>query len=381
MQYNIQVLRAFAAYGVVGHHIIDSFHHLAIGRVSTYPQFGATGVNVFFVISGFIMALTTARETTPGQFLYHRIVRIVPIYWLLTALTLGLMACGFALFGNHQGVDLRQAVTSFAFIPDIRLFSESPRPPALFVGWSLNFEMMFYAIFAAALMLRGDKRLVAAGGAVFALWIAHFFSSNDYIRWLGGDVVLGFALGILIWRAAPALPPLAAGLLIPVSLVILASPDLAPQVVLPACHDLVVTAGAGALVMAVVGLERGGRHVRKGFLTSQGDASYSLYLLHPFMLQLVGKLAIWSGLNETPIGLCVVVVAMFVASLFAGTIFHRLIERPITELLRRRDRLRRWRKNSINSDGNLPAEQTSRGALHLDPLDPGFEAAPDHQKG
>jgi exopolysaccharide production protein ExoZ len=340
MQYNIQLLRAFAAYAVVGHHIIDALrHYIAVDRVLPDPQFGATGVNVFFVISGFIMALATARETTPSEFLYNRIVRIVPIYWLLTAFTLGLIACGFAPFGHHEGTDLRQAITSFFFVPDVRPDSEIPRLPALFVGWSLNFEMMFYTIFTVALLLRGDKRLIAAGGAVFALWVAHFFSSNAYICWLGRDVILGFVLGILIWRATPPLSPLAVSLLIPTSLIILASSDLAPQIVTPAHRDLVVTAGAGALVMSLVGLERGGRHVHKGFLTAQGDASYSLYLLHPFALQLIGKAAIRTGINETAVGLCVVVVVMFTASLIVGTVFHRLVERPITDLFRRERQL------------------------------------------
>jgi hypothetical protein len=74
--------------------------------------------------------------------------------------------------------------------------------------------MMFYAIFAGALVLRGDKRLIAAGGAVVVLWIAHFLSGNPYVRWLGGDVILAFAFGIVSWRAAPAVSPLAAILLV-----------------------------------------------------------------------------------------------------------------------------------------------------------------------
>jgi exopolysaccharide production protein ExoZ len=330
MQYNIQALRAFAAYAVVVHHILFSLRsYIAVGRFFADPHFFATGVNVFFVISGFIMAMTTAREVTPGEFLYRRIVRIVPIYWLLTALTLVPVVSGFVMFGQgHAGTDLGQAMTSFLFIPDIRPGSDVPLSPVLFVGWSLNFEMMFYAIFAAALTLRGDGRSNAVMIAILALWVAHLSFANPYVRWLGDDIILNFAVGIALWRLTPAIHR---GLAIPLTLL---------GIVMLVAHDLTplaaATAGAGILVLSAVAVERAGLHVGKGWLTAQGDASYSLYLIHPFVLQAIGELAVRTGVNETLAGLCITVVVMFAASVVIATMFHRLVERPITDMLRRR---------------------------------------------
>jgi exopolysaccharide production protein ExoZ len=319
---------------VVGHHILFSLRsHIAVGRFFADPHFLATGVNVFFVISGFIMGMATAREITPGEFFYHRIARIVPIYWLLTSLTLVLIVSGFAAFGHHAGTDLGEALTSFLFIPDIRSGSDIPTPPILFVGWSLNFEMMFYAIFAAALVLRGDGRLIAVIFVILALWVAHLFSGNPYVRWLGGDIILAFAVGVALWRVAPAIPRW--GVAIPLALLgiaMLVAHELMP---LPAAPHI-ITAGAGILVLSAVGLERAGLRVGQGWLTSQGDASYSLYLIHPFVLQAIAKLAVRTGVNETTAGLCITVIVMFVASVVIATLFHLFVERPITDLLRRR---------------------------------------------
>ena len=82
---SIQILRAFAALLVVFHHAryqIQDFEVFFHGGI--WP-FGQAGVDIFFVISGFIMWVTTHdRRTTPLRFMTNRIVRIVPLYWLLT---------------------------------------------------------------------------------------------------------------------------------------------------------------------------------------------------------------------------------------------------------------------------------------------------------
>jgi exopolysaccharide production protein ExoZ len=334
-QYNIQVLRAFAAYAVICHHILDALRNqVAIGRFFADPQIGATGVNVFFVISGFIMALTTARPTTPGRFAYQRLVRIVPIYWLLTTFALALIVAGFAVFGHHTGTDLREVATTFLFIPDIRTGNDIPRMPLLFVGWTLIYEMMFYAIFATSLLIRGPGRLTVASAAILALWLAHFVSDDAYIRWLGRDLILGFAAGLAIWRWQDRLRPRAPLLLGALAVLILASPDLVSSIGQSADQGLLVTVGAAVLVIAAVALERNGVHPGPGWLTGQGDASYSIYLVHPFVIQAIGKLAVKSGMAASMSGLAATVVLMFAASVAVATWFHALVERPITSALR-----------------------------------------------
>lgn len=101
MNRNVQALRALAVYAVVAHHVINALNHY-FGYCNIQVEVGATGVDVFFVISGFIMAVTTShRSITPSEFIKHRIVRIVPLYWLLTLISAGLMLVGFRVLFNN----------------------------------------------------------------------------------------------------------------------------------------------------------------------------------------------------------------------------------------------------------------------------------------
>jgi len=336
MLYNIQALRAFAAYAVVCHHILSALRdQIAVGKFFANPHIGATGVNVFFVISGLIMAHTTVRPISPANFLYHRIVRIVPIYWALTVVALILIVSGFAMFGHHQPTDWREAITSFLFVPDFRPGIDKPNGPALFVGWSLNFEMMFYGMFAVALLGPRDRRLVVVTIAILGLWLAHFVSANQYVRWLGDDIILCFAAGVVLWRANLAISPTKCVFLILAGLLILASPDLNSVINTMQHRELPLAIGATMLVSGAVGLERSGLHLSKGALIEQGNASYSLYLIHPFVIQAMGKLATKTGLNQSVVGLSATVTLMFIVSLLVATVFHKRIESPITALLRR----------------------------------------------
>jgi len=332
MLYNIQALRAFAAYAVVCHHILGIDQ---IRKLFATPHFGATGVNVFFVISGLIIARTTECPISPANFLYHRIVRIVPIYWALTSVTLILLVSGFAPFGHHQPTDWREAITSFLFVPDFRPGIDKPNGPALFVGWTLNFEMMFYGMFAVALLGPRDRRLVVVTIAILGLWLAHFVSASEYVRWLGDDIILCFAAGVTLWRANLAISPTKCVFLILAGLLILASPDLNSAIKTMQHRELLLAIGAAMLVSGAVGLERSGLHLSKGALVEQGNASYSLYLIHPFVIQAIGKLATKTGVNQSVVGLSATVALMFIVSLLVGTVFHRRIESPLTALLRR----------------------------------------------
>jgi exopolysaccharide production protein ExoZ len=125
---SIQILRAAAALGVLLDHA---------GRwldVAPIVDIGAAGVDLFFVISGFIMVYTSERlfgqTGAPQRFLARRIIRIVPLYWTLTAFA------ALVLFGFGPNT-----LGSYLFIP-------THRGPILTVGWTLNYEMMFYSLFA-----------------------------------------------------------------------------------------------------------------------------------------------------------------------------------------------------------------------------------------
>ena len=122
------------------------------------PYFGASGVDLFFVISGFIMVVTTSRtEFTPQKFFLLRSIRVVPLYWLAT-----LAWIAYKVFEHSfQGVYPAAIAKSLLFIP----YSSPGFPrgvwPILANGWTLNYEMFFYALFALSLAAPARVRLAA----------------------------------------------------------------------------------------------------------------------------------------------------------------------------------------------------------------------------
>ena len=142
---SVQWLRGLAALIVV-------LFHLELA------PWGASGVDVFFVISGFIMWRTTQhKDMHPATFYRHRIWRIVPIYWIYTLLLVLAFFAVPSAFSRLQ-FDWAHLATSFFFIP-----WQSPTSglatPFLVQGWSLNYEMFFYLIFGATLALASHLRL------------------------------------------------------------------------------------------------------------------------------------------------------------------------------------------------------------------------------
>lgn len=138
---SLQILRGIAALLVVFYHarlVFDIPHDSWFYALS---GIGYAGVNLFFIISGFIMCYTTDRRTGPLKFMGRRLVRIAPLYWLIL-----LFHAGF-----HSLTD-PQTYLSMLFIP---LSVQSPPFlgfAAWTVGWTLNYEMFFYPVFALSLL-------------------------------------------------------------------------------------------------------------------------------------------------------------------------------------------------------------------------------------
>ena len=333
------------------------------------PFYGPLGVAIFFVISGFIM-YHTSRETWDGRastavaFFGRRLHRIVPLYWLLTSAQLALV-----LFAAMRGVQsppaLRDILFSYLFIP--YGFTGLAFVPILAVGWTLDYEMFFYALFALALLLpkrAGMWALVAllAGLVALGQWAS---VPPAPLAALIQPIVLLFAFGILLgWaaeRIARRLPPGAGGALL--ALLIACSP-LVLWLSPPARTQLWFGPGLWAYAFAIVAvaaftrapplesLSKGGR-----FLLLLGDASYFLYLVHPLVMQVASAAARRLGVTGSP-GLFLVAAVALLMSITAAIAGHLLIEK----------RLSRWtagvfgRKPAADPGGQVGSWRASRSA-------------------
>jgi exopolysaccharide production protein ExoZ len=193
----IQYLRGIAAISIVLYH--SHLQLMRFGYTGWWPDFLKSGVDVFFVISGFIMWITTCdKHYSPKQFVQNRLIRIVPLYWVFTSFTVGVML----LFPSsmQSGVfDLSHVVKSYLFIPALNP-GTGEMMPVIPPGWTLNYEMLFYCVFAMVLTLQIRYRAAAAvlalvGVSMLRFWfpwegtIGHFYTS---------PLILEFGLGVLV---------------------------------------------------------------------------------------------------------------------------------------------------------------------------------------
>ena len=332
MIYNIQVLRAVAAFLVIFAHLEVLLSILGI------PKFGWTGVDLFCVISGLIMVYTTSQKpTTALAFFSHRIARIVPIYWLLTIVVFAMaLVAPNLLQGTHATAGL--LAKSLLFIPDQR--ADGRVEPLLFVGWTLNFEMFFYLVFTIGLTIR--RRLIGVLASVACLVVLViaglvYRPSGVLAAFYTRPIMLEFGFGMLIGLALPILPtrlPAAAKIglvvLMAAALITIAiSPIVFPTISSVICNGL----PAAIAVASAAALERSGSAIRNPILVGLGAASYSIYLIHPFVTQVVQKLGHALHVHGvTAVGL---LIACFIAVAVVGTLVYRLIERPLSTLARR----------------------------------------------
>jgi len=320
--YSIQYARALAALAVV------LAHTGAYGSGNAF-HIGSAGVDIFFVISGFVMWTTTAsRAQTPAGFITNRIVRIVPMYWLVTLSLVIAAVCVPALFPRLK-IDLGHVVASLLFVPSRSPFN-GELWPVLVQGWTLNYEMFFYAVFALVLFMPRRLRLIALSMAFCGLALSGVFyaGSNPLLLVYTDSVMLEFLAGIFLgvahernllpsWRLGWSLFLAGIALFLTAAFTGATSPRIVVWGIPAVC-----------LVSGLVIVE-----VRRGMWFSRvaatlGDASYSIYLTHGLVISALAKAA--ATLNPVFfVAICPVVAAA------AGVLSWKYLERPLTDGMRR----------------------------------------------
>ncbi len=333
--HNIQSLRAVAALSVVYLHVVsDAGLNLTIGA-------GSFGVDLFFVISGFTMAYVG--KLPARQFVIRRCIRIVPFYWMATLGTFCIAYVNPALV-QSAAADVRHLVYSLAFLPYPN--GTGRLQPMLALGWTLNYEMYFYALFAVALTLTERFAPLLACLMIGTVWAAITLSGthNRTALFYADPIVFEFAFGVLVHYVTSQALRAETRFVGPSGLRRLLSITAAASVVaLPllehfSTRSRVVTAGlpAAVLVLAAVLLELKCRVVESRPWTDLlGDASYILYLVHPYVVYGIIRLF----LHPSRMGPAALTVAILLLPLAASGVaigLHLWLEMPVIRLLRRR---------------------------------------------
>jgi peptidoglycan/LPS O-acetylase OafA/YrhL len=307
----IQALRGLACLMVVVYHAIQAGWGEA--AIRAWPN-GAAGVDLFFVISGVVMMRSsrglTGSEDPARRFLARRLRRIVPLYWLMTALKLALLAASPAL-ARHSNPDAWNVAASLLFIPSRDALGVVR--PVLPVGWTLEFEMLFYALFAGALACRARPLWITPILAFLAF--AGFWRRPDWPAplILANGMVLEFAAGMAIAgldrrRGGAKWPGLA---LFVACVVLCLAPGAGPW------RFLVWGVPAATAVAAALALEPRAGPVLPPWMLGVGDASFAIYLVHPFVIACLATHGRLGAGAAVPL------------SLVAGVALHRFVDAPM----------------------------------------------------
>jgi exopolysaccharide production protein ExoZ len=331
----VQILRAVAALSVVFCHYNQLDLFLTGRRDDPIPlYFLASGVDLFFVISGFIMIYSSkALFAAPDgirTFAVRRLARIVPLYWITTITY---------IFVVHFPLSLWPIMGSLFFIPYGTVGTQIV--PIHGAGWTLNYEMMFYVLFSISLLWR---RKIALFVLVLTLAIIAVLGqvttpTSAPVRYWLDPIVLEFAFGMLIaifYERGVCVPTSVQWLLICASAVTIYLTEYhiigsgLPSAGRAFYWGLPCAAIFAALVLRTP-FDKANRFVST--FTMLGNASYSLYLIHPIISVYI--LLAWQNGQFRSLPASLVAVGGVITSIILSIIAFSTIERPATRLLHR----------------------------------------------
>ena len=342
----VQVLRALAATSVALRHAQHDAASLELEAGRTFQAWNpipwSAGVDIFFVISGLIMVHTSrqlfAKTGGARLFLSRRIARIVPLYWSVTTLYL-VVALLAPTFLNQTYINSRFVIESYFFIPATR--PDGVVQPLYELGWTLNYEMLFYVLFAAAIVLpmrwAVTVLLTTLVGMVFAGRLAAPLR-EPFAFWTD-PIILEFALGVMVGimcasglrpsgliRACVAATGLAALMLAA------AFPEISVGIARPVVYGIPASLIVWSAALAPSELRHESRAARWG--AGVGDASFALYLLHPFVIRAM-RIIFWRTGLILLLGPWTFIALALATTFGVALITYRLFEKPLTGRARR----------------------------------------------
>lgn len=317
---SIQYLRGFAA-------LLVLVYHVGLLMPSTGLRFamGGMGVDIFFVISGFIIWIT-GRDLTPAEFLKRRILRLAPLYWTVTIL----VAAGIWATGGAVGWS--ELAHSMAFVAHPPGDTGLPPKPILSVGWTLNLEILFYALMAGVLFAPRAIRLpliVGLLGGLVTFGTLLPANADPRLSFYTGLFFAEFLIGILfgvLWTSG-RVPDLSSR-----NVLIFAGATLALAALpLDGANRLMAYGGFVILLVLLALMAEPGLRARpSGMFHVLGDASYSLYLTH---LPVIFACQMLVAQGVLPQGGPVLAVIAITAALVVSHACHLLFERPVHRAL------------------------------------------------
>jgi len=342
---NLQILRGLAAALIVLVHI----NELLLKNFAPY-WFSATlfsGVDVFFVISGFIISKSISRNRYSAlEFVFHRWLRVAPLYYLLTVFVF-VVAYFYPSLLKTTTADISGLLKSIAFIPYEK--SEGRIYPLYYVGWSLNYEMFFYFLCFLNLFFIKKINIYFVEVTVFVLVLLGFyFSPKDIYENFGvlgyfftRPIMISFVFGMLIARYDYFFEKFLSNknVVLIFSLVVSVCAMFASQIYFPIGNQSLFlpdtssayyfSIPAAIIVVAVLNLKIRSSGI-VDLMVRLGDSSYSLYLSHYFIVAVTGVLVNRYFDNYK---LMASVLCFFIV-IWVANLVHFYVERRLSNFIR-----------------------------------------------
>lgn len=339
----LEALRGIAALLVVLYHLQDILGAKA-GIVPFGGSFGSgdRGVDLFFVLSGFIIMTTHAGDIgSPARllpYLFKRSCRIFPSVWIMTLIAAVLYTCSFGGPGKLEKLEPWNIVASALLLPQTG-------PALVNVTWTLKYEVFFYAVFAVMIASRrfGPALMLAWQGAMVLTVAGVLHLADPMTSYYLRPICLEFGIGmgcawLVAWQGSD--PGAGTGWIASCLLAVGATSFMGGLLYeafrvphgLEAARVLIFGLGSGAIILGLTRLEREGRIRVPALLAWLGSISYAVYLVHYSVITLavVALLKLrWIPLNDA------VLLGCALLGVGAGAAFHHLIDEPIQTRLRR----------------------------------------------
>ena len=339
---SIQMIRGLACVLVVLMHITVTFSDTySLSFLWNIFKFGGCGVDIFFVLSGFIITYSNkyyiTKASSVGQFLKKRVIRIFPIYWIIISFFLALQLIFPSFYRTHFQLNFANITSTFFLLPNHIMING--------VSWSLTNELFFYMLFTLALIIPNKKYILTLLLVYLAFliilptfsFIAIDNNTSGFKQLFRFPMNIEFLLGVLIVFFLERFPQkwCAAFLIIGVSYFIFSAIFTNSRLMLfNNGYDRVLMFGFPSflIILSLVKYELANNIIVNKLFLKFGDASYSIYLFHlPIVaafFKIIVKLPVT---NHFLLVLISLGLLMFVC--FAGIIIYKKIERPIIKWL------------------------------------------------